>query len=406
MFWLAVQAGSRAVLPVRILRRWRPGRSWDGGPVVVVGLFRDTRGVAQAARLFADALEQSGFKVTRIDAGEALGIASVLALPSGWADNSRDAPPGGVAVTCLNPPELLLWLVRGGGRYLQGRRHVGYWAWELPAAPAAWRSALHFVDEVWCHSDFTSAAIRDLANGRRPVRTLPLPIFAGGRAARDRARFDLPERACVVLTAMDLRSSAARKNPLGALEAYLRASPAEDGGSLLVCKLSGIEARTDIAVALEDACARRSDIRLLTGLLSSADMGALVASADIVLTLHRAEGFGLLAAEAAWEGRPVVTTGWSAPAEFLHPEGAALVGWTLSPVEDPQGQYDTVGSKWAEPDLDQAAGQLRTLIGSVETRNRMGARARRHAEDVFDAERWAHRMRDFLLNPASTARRA
>ena len=394
-FWLASHAVRRAVLPLRVRLVWRRGASTDPeGGVAVVGLFGDTRGVAQAARLFAAALTHAGLRAVRLDAGPALGMAAML--PHAPAARSEPVSEVRTVVTCLNPPELVRWLDATGGRALKGRRHVGYWAWELPDPPAAWRGAFRYVDEVWCHSEFTADALRKLAPAGTPVRALPLPVFMTPDAVADRARFGLPEDACIVLAAMDLRSTSARKNPLGALAAYLAAAPSPDGRSVLVCKLSGLESDTPVAQALRAAAAERRDVVLLTELLSQADMAALIASSDIVVSLHRAEGFGLLPAEAAWLGRAVVATDWSAPVEFLHAEGAALIGWTPVPVEDAQHLYDAHGAIWAEPDEMEAAATLRRLIDDAAERSRMGARAAEHAREVFDSEAWTARVRALL----------
>ena len=393
-FWLTVFAARRAVLPLRIALVWRRGRARGAPGVEVAGLFRDTRGVAQAARLFADALEAGGTPVVRRDAGAPLGVRPVLAPPP--------APSGagaGVVVTCLNPPELLRWLDATGGAPLRGRRHIGYWAWELPQAPPAWAKALRYVDEVWCHSDFAAGAIRALAPDGPPVRTVRLPVFAARPAPPDRTRFGLAPDACVVLCVMDLRSTSARKNPLGALAAYSAAQPQPDDRTVLVCKLSGLDSETAAAEAIRQAAALRPDIRLITQSLDEGDMHALVACADVVLSLHRAEGFGLLVAEAAWLGKAVVTTGWSAPLEFLSPQGAALVGWRPIPVEDDQALYggaQAPGATWADPDLQDAAGRLRELIADPAERARMGAAAAAHARVVFDPAAWIAQVRAAL----------
>lgn len=398
-FWLTEQAARRAVLPLRVRSVWRRGaRAPAGSGVAVVGLLRDTRGVAQAARLFACALERDGLAVERIDAGPALAAAPTLpeASRGGGAADAGEAGTARTVVTCLNPPELVRWLDATGGRALKGRRHVGYWAWELPDAPASWRAAFRYVDEVWCHSEFAAGGLRKLAPPGVVVRVVPLPVFMTPDAVPDRARFGLPEGACVVLAAMDLRSTAARKNPLGALAAYRTAVPSPDGRSVLACKLSGLDGDTAAAEAVRAAAEARPDIVLLSELLSGEDMARLIASADVVLSLHRAEGFGLLPAEAAWLGRAVVATGWSAPVEFLDPQGAVLVGWRLVPVEDAQGLYGGEGAAWAEPDGDQAAAAVARLIAEPDLRAKLGARAAAHARQVFDPRGWSDHVRALL----------
>ena len=112
----------------------------------------------------------------------------------------------------------------------------------------------------------------------------------------------------------------------------------------------------------------------------------LVASSDVILSLHRAEGFGLLLAEAMWLGRAPVATAWSGNMDFMDPESAALVNWTSVAAEDSQGMYS--GARWAEPDLDQAAHLLRKLALDPQARAQLAERARMKAEQAFDQARW------------------
>ena len=53
-------------------------------------------------------------------------------------------------------------------------------------------------------------------------------------------------------------------------------------------------------------------------MLPPADMAGLMAAVDIVLSLHRSEGFGLVPAEAMQLGKPVVATGWSGNMDFMN----------------------------------------------------------------------------------------
>ena len=134
-------------------------------------------------------------------------------------------------------------------------------------------------------------------------------------------------------------------------------------------------------------------------------MLSLVASADIVLSLHRAEGFGLLLAEAMWLSKAVVATGWSGAMDFMDETSAALVDWTLTPARDPQGMYDS-GALWADPDIVDAARQLSRLIADPLARTRLGAAARLRAERSFDRYGWLPTLREALAgasDPDQTA---
>ncbi len=389
----SAQAALNLATPALVTRAWRRGQP-GAEPVTVAGLHSSSIGIGRGARLFAAALGQAGVQVQ---------VQDVAATIQAARDLQTDPAPaalaeGGVLVSHLNPPELVLWLQRTAARGLRGRRHVGYWAWELADLPDSWMSAFAYVDEVWCPSRFTAEAVRARAPSSVPVHVVPHPVFMIPRLEPDRARFELGEGVCVVLAALDLKSTSARKNPLGAIAAYRRAVPVPDGSSLLVCKLSGgadaPERLAEVQAAIEDRC----DIRLFQQVLSEPDMTRLIASADVVLSLHRAEGFGLLPAEALWLGKPVVATAWSGVMDFLDTGSAGLVPWTRSPVQDVQAMY--AGGWWAEPDLDAAADQLRRLIADPLAREGLGARARTRAAEVFDAAAWIGSVRPLLGLPA------
>ncbi len=382
-----------AATPAMVALNWRRG-AMGGGSVTVAGLHSSSIGIGRGARLFASALQRAGVDVRVCDVGPTIQVTSELGAPDTPPYPEPAARVGDVLVTHLNPPELILWLQRTGARGLRGRRHIGYWAWELPVLPDAWRSAFQYVDEVWCPSEFTAQAVSSRAPPGLPVRVVPHPVFMTPRLAPARDRLGLPAEVCVILAALDLKSTSARKNPLGAIEAYRRAVPIPDGRSLLVCKLSGGGHAPERLAEVEAAIAGRSDIRLMREPLSEADMTRLIASADIVVSLHRAEGFGLLAAEAVWLGKPVVATAWSGVMDFLGEETAALVPWVPRPVEDVQAMY--AGGWWAEPDLDVAAARLHELIADPCGRSELGARAGAAAIRTFEATAWGARVKSLL----------
>lgn len=375
---------SRALLPVWFIFVWRRGaKARPGAGVAIQGLLRSAIGIGQGGRLFVDALDRIGISVLQVDAG---GWASVYADldDEGRGDSQAFAD---VVVSHLNPPELERVVEKSWARAQRNRRHVGYWAWELPEAPQSWRRGFRFVDEVWAPSSFTADALRRIASADVPVHVTPHPVWASPAGAADRSHFYLPEDACIVLTALDLRSTSARKNPMGALAAYKAAAANAAEPSVLVCKVSGAAMEPELFARLRADCEARSDIRLVEQVLAPRDMSSLVASADIILSPHRAEGFGLLLAEGMRLGKAVVATGWSGNMDFMDQTCAALIDYSLTPAVDLQGLY--AGACWAEPDLDHAATLLASLISSRDARLALGERAAARGGPVFDPAAWA-----------------
>jgi glycosyltransferase involved in cell wall biosynthesis len=118
------------------------------------------------------------------------------------------------------------------------------------------------------------------------------------------------------------------------------------------------------------------------------EVKALIASADVLISLHRAEGFGLAPAEAMALGRPVIATGWSGNLDFMDEGNSILIPARQVPVSDPQGIYTYKGETWAEPDLDSAADALIRLRGDADLRKRLGEAARRTIAERLSPEAW------------------
>ena len=230
--------------------------------------------------------------------------------------------------------------------------------------------------DVWVPSEFVAQAVEPLVPGRVRVVPWPLALVRPEPTRLDRQAFGLPADAVVVLTAFNLASSFERKNPLAAIAAF-RAAFGDRPDRILLLKIgnhSHFPADFDRIAA---AAAASPNIRLETRTLPSSDMHALMAACDIVLSLHRSEGFGLVPAEAMLLGKPVIATGWSGNMSFMDDDNAALVGWRLVPAEDPRDVY--TGACWAEPDQADAVAHLRRLADDPALRASLGARARQAA---------------------------
>ncbi len=334
------------------------------GPAVIAGFFSDPRGVSQSARLSADALEQSGLSVLRHD------ISSLL-------KGSIPSPPpgtGGALLLHANPPEAEPLLRAWPTSSWVNRYRIGYWVWELPEAPKSWARQVPWFDELWTPSGYSAKALAGLPHAGARVRVMPHPVRPNLTAIAQRPRFGISPGEVAVLIAFDFRSTRARKNPDSGIATYLLAHPTPDGSARLIVKVLAPEADPEGMEKLLKLAAARSDITIVDEVLSDADMAALLASVDIVLSLHRAEGFGLMPAQAMAAGKPVVATGWSGVMEYLDDTSAALAPYRLVPVDDPSGLYAMPGQVWAEPDIEAAALLLASLIQDREWREALGKR--------------------------------
>jgi glycosyltransferase involved in cell wall biosynthesis len=116
-------------------------------------------------------------------------------------------------------------------------------------------------------------------------------------------------------------------------------------------------------------------------MFDAADRHALTACADIVMSLHRSEGLGLVPAEAMLLGIPVIATDWSATTEFMDAKSACLVAYRLIQASDPRGVFEAQGAVWAEADIGDAARHLRELAEQPDLRRQIGEAGRRIATE-------------------------
>ncbi|SHE99497.1 glycosyltransferase [Acidocella aminolytica] len=101
---------------------------------------------------------------------------------------------------------------------------------------------------------------------------------------------------------------------------------------LLVIKLQGARGYPREAARQEPEAGL--NIKIFNNVWVSAQMAGLMAPADILLSLHRAEEFWLVLAEAMLRGKPVVATWRSGGLAFVDASSAALVGYRLVLVMD------------------------------------------------------------------------
>ncbi|MGC9272030.1 glycosyltransferase [Acidiphilium sp.] len=255
-------------------------------------------------------------------------------------------------------------------------------AWELPTTPPSWDVGARFVHEIWAPSQFCVNAFERLAPGR--VRLVPYPLAAlpDLPVSGSRADFGIADNVLVVLVVLNVASSLVRKNPEAAIAAF-RAAFGDRGDVLLIVKLSGTGFYPSDRQIIISAIGSSQNIRVIDQNLPESALRGLIAISDIVLSLHRAEGFGLIPATAMLFGRAVVATGWSGNMDFMDADSAGLVDFTLVPVVDPRGVYTQADCSWAEPDVSHAAQMLRALADDFDRRGNLAMRGKAKVLEVL-----------------------
>jgi glycosyltransferase involved in cell wall biosynthesis len=355
-------------------------------PVVVAGVLNSATGLGESARMNVEGLRRAGLPFSTIDlSGSLLAPADLPGF-----DTAGQVSPAGPGTLILHTPGSTLpyALVHCGRKLVQGKRLVGFWHWELAGLPADWRFGCSQLDEIWVPSQFCADAVRKSFKG--PIHIIPHPVDVEGvrRKARLGERF-------TALTIFNMASGFERKNPLATVRAFKKAFGA-DMSARLVIKVVNPDHYPEGMAMLEAETSSAPNIEVMVEVMPRKGVMELIASADVVLSLHRSEGFGMLAAEAMLIGTPVISTDWSATAEFVSADCGMPIPYRLIRAIDPQGCSHDPSQEWADADVDAAAAALTRLRTDRDFAQRLADRARLVAEQRFSADNYVRLIREAL----------
>ncbi|MBN2841229.1 MAG: glycosyltransferase [Coriobacteriia bacterium] len=294
---------------------------------------------------------------------------------------SSRALPYAVNLIHANPPDLLrrlhtVWSLLRPERCF----NVMVPFWELPLLPEVWRRGLAMMDAVMAPSRYIEQTILAEVPGV-PVLHYPQAVYLPEGIAANRARWGISADEIVFFVSFDVTSDIERKNPWAAMNAF-RMAFEQDSGAVLLIKLNAQHADRDQLHhidRLRSVIADRTDMRIVDSHLAYADLLSLYASCDVLVSLHRAEGLGLVLMEAMTLAKPVIVTAWSGNMDFTTPQNSCLVPFELVPVQGSHPAYDLrlfdKTPLWAEPDTKEAAKWMRTLAQDSNLRNSIGTHA-------------------------------
>ncbi len=281
-------------------------------------------------------------------------------------------------LVCMAAPIQARWLRQVGCDPLRERYTITSWPWETQQWPAAWMPLLDVADELWPSSQFTAAALAGpAAEAGKPLQVMPMAAeitdpdrFCNSATRRaTRQRHGLPAESVLFGYGFDLNSTAIRKNPMGALEAFQRAFPLPHLPATFGCECSSHPLSEQVSLLIKTFPPRRFSaewewlqaraaedprIVLIAESLPRDELLSLYGCCDVFLSLHRSEGFGRGMAEALQLGVDVIATDFGGNTDFCMGPLAHPVRWREAPI--PRGSYQHAdGHSWAEPDVDHAA---------------------------------------------------
>ncbi len=293
----------------------------------------------------------------------------------------------------VNPSDFAEAYAVMGKTSFDRRYNIAYWLWELEDFPDEWVPYINLLDEIWTPSEFISRAIRKKTD--KPVYTIPYHVTAAADTGKyGREYFGLPQDRFLFLMMYDCQSISERKNPKGVIQAFRKAFPFDRADVGLVIKVNSADERE--LELIKKSTGGYENIYLITRNLERIEVNSLVADADVFVSLHRAEGFGLVLAEAMLNGVPVIATDWSANTEFMDSECACMVSCRLKELEKDYPPYKK-GNRWADPSIEEAAEYMKRLAEDKAYCRQMAERAQAHSRNVLGMEKVKKLAGDRLL---------
>lgn len=339
----------------------------------LIGYLTAELGIGEAARSLARACMAAQVPYSAIDVGHQTSNrkTDTSILPHAV---HQDFPVDLLYVNHDQTPVTAQWLQQQGRPRAPYR--IAYWHWEQPQLPPAALPAFQQVDEIWVPSTFVHDAVAAVAPV--PVFKIPHAIHCQPTPGSTRAQLGLPDDdRILVLVMYDFHSYQHRKNPQAAIEAFQRAAANRPGVQLVIKTINGNH-YPEACEALRQSVSGTTNIQFIDAFYTRQQTWDLQSHCDILLSLHRAEGFGLALAEMMSLGKAVIGTGWSANMDFMTPSNSMPVHYQLQPLTQDIGVY-RAGLPWAEADTQHAAQCLDTLIRQPELRQAIGRQA---AQDI------------------------
>ncbi|MGH9441785.1 MAG: glycosyltransferase family 4 protein [Thermoanaerobaculia bacterium] len=351
--------------------------------VNLFGYFDTESGVGEIARSMASMLRDAGISHNLINLGQ-----HWLRRNDRRFRRFATTNPYAMNLFMVNADQVPHLLGRIGGEAVRGRINVGYWFWEISTFPRCYEVSFEPFDEIWVASEFCREAIS--ASSPIPVVRVPPGFeFESPRGELSRASVGIKPNEFVFLYVFDVASSVSRKNPAGLIRAFRSAFPNPSAVRLILKIINSTPRRLS---ALE-RLTRGIPVEILSEYLDRSEMFDLLDAADCYVSLHRSEGLGLTLLESMALGKPVIATGYSGNADFLHADVGFPVGYELVSLKRTIGPYEK-GAVWAEPDLEEAARWMRFVRENPAEAARVGAAAREKIRGTWSIAASIARLRE------------
>jgi glycosyltransferase involved in cell wall biosynthesis len=320
----------------------------------IVGFIRAEMGIGESSRLASKSLSATDVPFDILN----FPVTNIRMEDRTWAEKEVEHPDYKINIFHMNADTMRTVHHHFGQSLFERRYNIGYWHWELPEFPDEFCDGFEFVQEVWAPSSFVVDSIAK--KSPVPVVRIPHGIEVFFPPHMNRGTFGLPDNRFLFFSMYDTHSYQRRKNPQGAIDAFMQAFDRNDPTVGLVVKLNHSHANPGDIKILRELVKGYNNIYILDRIMSREEVNALLNCTDSFVSLHRSEGFGLGLAEAMYLGKPVLGTYWSGNTDFMNFSNSCPVGYNLTQVGGDWGPYKAYQT-WADPDIEHAAHAMREV---------------------------------------------
>ncbi len=257
----------------------------------------------------------------------------------------------------------------------EGKRNLGYFAWETDAIPLSWPPMLEAMDELIVPSTFSAATVEKAVS--TPVSVVP-HMFEWSNADIQNAKGKQLRRGLNIADSTFVFYTIDEWVPRKALNNTIRCflnTFSKDDDVCFVVKTSivGLDLDSeqvdrlmpshDIVAKIIDEYENPARVILLNRFMNEEGMHALHDLGQCYVSMTHGEGWGLNAFNAAHFANSVVITGWGGQLDFLDGDSADLIDYTLKPVIEYLGWESYARPQnWAVADSSHASNLLKLAV--------------------------------------------
>ena len=330
----------------------------------IIGFFGTNLSHKTASDLLVLEFEKKGFDYIKLDISD-IHLQTKKHID---VDIIADAKLGDNIVFAVNP-DILPMIYRAFPKsFFKNKYLIGYWVYELDKLPIQWQIALTKINELWVPSSFVKKTIQQYSDIKIKIVPHAVGLMKIDLAQYDRGKIRkelaIEDNVFIALTSFSFSSSMERKNIIGTIKAFEMAFGTSKKCLLLIRYINQKNFPESLQKLEQFVANSSSNIKLLDENALGGGVEALFklyTASDVLLSLHRSEGFGLQIAEAMLFKLPVITNNYSAPYDFVNDDNSLLVKYKLIPANDPDNVYQLKDTFWADADLDDASKYLQLL---------------------------------------------